>query len=478
MINATPLPPSGSPNGVGQSFSATQPTSATQSVAPASHGTSAHSPGSAGQPSQAGSPNPTGLPSSINPPNSPHPPNPPLPPTAQKTPAVAAGGPPPPNSVGLSGAGGGHQLSPKVVLAIVVAILLVVGSISAFILTQVSQDPRQRAATLLPYPDGQCMPPLGSGATCESGLNYADAICPTGRRCGPGGNVNCCLNGQNTKAGTAGVCKQQGGTIGLCENDPAVLRQQCITKQGGAASYQTAVDQCNSQPGGQWSDSLCQCSIGDSCSHLGQPPLANRPCCGNLIVKSGVCAENQGGGLTWCDRSSPNTNDCTDVLEGTGCQNLAGENGSCQVVQVGAANNECGCFPGSGGPPSPPTPPPPPTSPPTPPPPPPPPPAGPMCLSISMTLAGQASQTLSNSQPPKLGNSVEFVCGNVQGADAYVFRVIEPDGTVVKLDPVSTGASRSQPYTVKKAGTFAAQCQFCSGGTCQPFEQSPVPIKK
>ena len=71
---------------------------------------------------------------------------------------------------------------------------------------------------------------------------------------------------------------------------------------------------------------------------------------------------------------------------------------------------------------------------------------------------------------PQLGDSVRFTCGTVSGASRYIFRVIQPDGTVQMLQ--ATGAT-SANYNITQAGTYKAQCQICTGAadnTCHPFE--------
>lgn len=93
---------------------------------------------------------------------------------------------------------------------------------------------------------------------------------------------------------------------------------------------------------------------------------------------------------------------------------------------------------------------------------------GPQCLSISMTNV--SDPTAGPTDDPSFGDSVRFTCGTVQGAQSYIFKVIEPDGTQVELQ--ATGAT-SETYQINKEGGFAAQCQICTGSdpsTCLPFE--------
>lgn len=101
----------------------------------------------------------------------------------------------------------------------------------------------------------------------------------------------------------------------------------------------------------------------------------------------------------------------------------------------------------------------------------PPPPVGPQCLNIEMIDAG-SGQAVSS---PAAGQTVRFLCGPEDGAITdYDFRVIEPDGNIVNIEPTSSGARQSQNYTIRNAaGQYHAQCRICTSGGCQPFE--PVP---
>ena len=93
------------------------------------------------------------------------------------------------------------------------------------------------------------------------------------------------------------------------------------------------------------------------------------------------------------------------------------------------------------------------------------PPAGPMCLNITMKDA-QGSPV----SQPSLGQTVNFECGAVSGADHYIFRVVEPDGNI--LDLTANGRNSSN-YTIDQAGTYHAQCQICTGAdasSCHSYE--------
>jgi hypothetical protein len=68
---------------------------------------------------------------------------------------------------------------------------------------------------------------------------------------------------------------------------------------------------------------------------------------------------------------------------------------------------------------------------------------------------------------------VNFTCGAVNGATRYEFRLREPSGSFISLQPVAEGSRISQSYTITQAGAFRGQCRACSGETeesCQVWE--------
>ncbi len=93
--------------------------------------------------------------------------------------------------------------------------------------------------------------------------------------------------------------------------------------------------------------------------------------------------------------------------------------------------------------------------------------SGPMCLSIRMNNITRPTNTI---QDPTLGDSVSLTCGTVSLAQRYIFRVVQPDGTISNL--TATGPT-SAAFTISQAGPYAAQCQICTGAadsTCLPYE--------
>lgn len=90
-------------------------------------------------------------------------------------------------------------------------------------------------------------------------------------------------------------------------------------------------------------------------------------------------------------------------------------------------------------------------------------PPGPQCVSLSIS-----------NPTPQVGDVVTFTCGEVAGADHYVFRIKNPLDVVWDLD--ATG-NVSQEITIGYEGTYHAQCQICTGAdasTCFDYEAWPT----
>jgi hypothetical protein len=70
----------------------------------------------------------------------------------------------------------------------------------------------------------------------------------------------------------------------------------------------------------------------------------------------------------------------------------------------------------------------------------------------------------------KIGDAITLTCGQVNEATRYIFRILQPDGTITNL--AATGRT-SESFTITKSGRHAAQCQICTGNTpdtCLPYE--------
>jgi hypothetical protein len=99
-------------------------------------------------------------------------------------------------------------------------------------------------------------------------------------------------------------------------------------------------------------------------------------------------------------------------------------------------------------------------------------PTGPQCLTLRMNNLTRPDTTTAKSNP-RLSETVNFVCGQVEAAHHYVFKIVEPDGTIKRLKASDVRKNQSVNYVVRKTGRFYAQCQICTGAndnTCLPFE--------
>lgn len=94
-----------------------------------------------------------------------------------------------------------------------------------------------------------------------------------------------------------------------------------------------------------------------------------------------------------------------------------------------------------------------------------------VCISIAMTNITDPNQ------PAKPGNVVRFTCGNVIGAARYRFRVRQPNGQIVSVNPSTATSNISANYTIpNQFGQYAAQCSVCTGAgdnTCSAWEMLP-----
>lgn len=93
-----------------------------------------------------------------------------------------------------------------------------------------------------------------------------------------------------------------------------------------------------------------------------------------------------------------------------------------------------------------------------------------VCTSISMNYASTGLPDNS----PRIGDSVNFVCGQITGAYRYEVQVRAPGSSVfASYNPITIGARISQTYNIVTSGDFRAQCRMCTGvdeSTCMAWE--------
>lgn len=102
------------------------------------------------------------------------------------------------------------------------------------------------------------------------------------------------------------------------------------------------------------------------------------------------------------------------------------------------------------------------------------PPVGPMCMSIALNNVTQSATAVT--ADPILGDTVTLTCGGIANdgsIDHYIFRIIEPNQSIVNLAASTTTPNVSEQYTITQDGAHQAQCQVCTGpdaSTCNPYE--------
>jgi len=308
------------------------------------------------------------------------------------------------------------QNKSKYILSAVLFIMLMVGLIATYWLTQQSQDIRQQASEPV-YIE------------CSGGYTNGETACATTTRCVVCNGTTGLLETTDRSFCEGQVCEPRDLPTD-CDGDYHELYGNCVSKackdQGGGivvCGYATGEDVCTT-------DSLG----GDHCTDANGVSVP--------------CAEL---GMIRCQCSPGSDNGWWVIGMADSCNDLCGE-----------ANIDCtDCPPSS---PRPSTPPPSSPSPtpnvspsPTPSP-------GPQCLNITM-----------NNPAAELGDQTTFTCGEVTGAVSYVFRVMDPNGIISNLN--ATGQI-SAPYLINQSGTYFAQCQICTGSTqasCHDWETLPTP---
>ena len=244
----------------------------------------------------------------------------------------------------------------KRVIATILGLLVLVGGLGAgVILVRQQQDIREKAAGTC-YQD--CLADGNTPSECR-------AACPT-TTCTPGQSKNC--------------------TTG----------ESCPGKQYCSSSN-------------QWGPCL---DIADNCP--AGPTARPAPTSPPPTATPNTCALSQRdpNSQGYCDRSAPNTADCTDAKEGDDCSirsSCGGGTGKCVVINQGGANSECQCQKGAA--------PPPPTKTPTPPPPPGEPTA--QCLNIKAFDADWTELTSAQLAQLKVGDTVRFTVAGQASSGSF-----------------------------------------------------------
>ena len=374
----------------------------------------------------------------------------------------------------------------KLILGGILFALLLIGGAAGLYLTQMQQDVRQQASTgsytcwvvsgstcVVNVGDtgcstggprflseSACRSSIGGGGTnpgqcialeqaCGSEKGLSDTCCGTGVCQGTHGNRRC-EDAQvpiDSLCGAGGSCSgyygfrcsslhttpQTGGNL-VCEQNPSQLftgsnaRSQAVAHAGGCGQ----IDQVC--VGGDKQGQLCGefSIINNSCGGGGTPPPTTPP----------------------SNPPSPKPTPSPTPSPAMACNSVCTSDAQCQAVDSRFScvprNNVSRCRLTSN-----------PTSNTCQPA------VGPMCLSISLT---NLSNPTAGTADPEIGDAITLTCGEVTGAERYIFRITQANGAVSNLS--ATGRT-SESFTIADAGGYTAQCQICTGAsddTCLPYE--------
>ncbi len=288
---------------------------------------------------------------------------------------------------------------------------------------------------------------------------------------GTGGSGNCSALGASCEASgccvTGGVCQGAMGSRVCQQQDNSVcagggtctgyVSFQCSSLSTSSTSNGVPVCESNSQNHGTNRSAAVTRASATGCGQLDQVCVGGTNAgslCGEFTIYSSSC----GGGGTPPPSTPPGstppttpTYECNDICTSNSqctaadsrfrCLDTATGNKKCRLPSNPTSNT---CQP----------------------------PAGPQCLAVRLRKGDGVTPIRFGDNDPKRGESITIFCPDVEGADHYKFRVIEPDGT---RQPVGASDNKniSRPYTITRKGKFFAQCQICTGAdnsTCNPWE--------
>ncbi len=414
---------------------------------------------------------------------------------------------------------------PKAILGGLLMLVLVIGGISAFSLSQKGQDLRQQASGSCTADKqcpagwycnknkGECMPPKNSGecqtsADCPGGgtrcvnnkcvpndqptlppaptgpipTGLENVTCDDGsgtlkkqgeHSCTDSGPANCVVCGLRGNIGvwlaTPGQC-----TTGTCKGPlPSAFPTQDPSKPTPTRDP-SGIPQC------QGAASQVTCT--DIATVPGSACLHYQTC--QLGGNYNACTPQPGqsrGGNSGCLYTTTTGAKCTDACPGT----MSGNMVRCQcsgpapgfpdgvwtvgtLPAGGSCAQLCGCTNNTCvGPtcqPSPTKKPPGPTTPPPTTTPIPTLPPGPQCTNIKMFDLNNNELTGNEDQGLKPGQAVKFRCMGTGTITRYEFRVLLPDGTVnnkATTPALNTTTNITGAYALPMAGHFTAQCRIC-----------------
>jgi hypothetical protein len=328
--------------------------------------------------------------------------------------------------------------------------------------------PKSCDPTAMAQLTGHC--PTGQSAFCDNGSPACRKLLPTDCSAGTlytsnGTTATCAPTGEiSPSTCPSGTLYTSNGTTATCaptgQISPSTCPSGTLYTSNGTTATCAPISIGNNSNGNNQNFSNCS---GTKCTISQSQACANVSCVGYYCpggLVNGRCLQGNptpvSGGAPGAtiDFKPYMNNTCGAYQFDCDVPSMPVGYGGCGAVTYNLGNN-CSA------PASTPVPsfPPPTTPPSTPPSSPTPPPVGPVCLNITSSKA-----------TPQIGDSLNFTCGTVNGANHYEFRIQLPDGTVKQL--TATGTS-SENFTVSQSGKHTAQCRICTtadAASCQAYE--------
>jgi hypothetical protein len=355
----------------------------------------------------------------------------------------------------------------KVILGAILFVLLLIGGSAGLYLTQMQQDVRQQASTNTAYPPAQCLP---LEAACGSERGLSNTCCGNGvcqgthnnRRCEDAQNpIDSFCTGGGTCSGYYGfrcnslhTSPSSSGQL-VCEQNPS----QLFTGPSARASALAYAGQCGQIDqvcvGGDKQGQLCGefSIINNSCGGGDTPPTnppSPSPSPSPRVTPSPVPSPTPSPSpILSCNSICTTDAQCQsvdprfvcyqppmpDCPEGLSCVQVMPP----QVCRLASNPTSTTCQPT----------------------------VGPMCMSITLN---NLSNPRAGTADPEIGDAITLTCGQVNSAASYIFRILQPDGSITNL--AATGRT-SESFTITQSGRHLAQCQICTGATaatCLPYE--------
>ena len=256
---------------------------------------------------------------------------------------------------------GGVNLSKGIILSLLL-FLFVTLPLVAYYASQHRQIAEIRSQAAGPYPDGTlCV----NNSDCASGICGRDPA-DNSRACLPAPTTEITVPPSNPCTGYRPNCSPNYTPTCIsgqwvCYSTTPTLNTPC-TQNSDCASNICALDSSGQKHCALPAPTACTgyrptCSTNYNITCVNgqwicysETPSNNTPCTNNSQCASNNCVNGYcalpGVAGAGCDRSSPNTFDCTDKSSGASCTRrpeYGGGTGTCKIINPGGANSECEC---------------------------------------------------------------------------------------------------------------------------------------